>query len=36
MNALWCDKYRPHQLKKLDYGQEQAELLQTLVSDPPG
>lgn len=30
--ALWCDKYRPNSLKKLDFGQEQAELLKTLVS----
>ena len=31
--ALWVDKYRPHDLSKLDYHQIQAEKLADLVSN---
>lgn len=29
--TLWCDKYRPHSLKNLDFNKEQAERLRNLV-----
>ena len=33
--SLWCDKYRPRRLNKLDYHQDQAKHLGRLVSGYP-